>query len=166
MQVATEHAKTVSQRAGIGVMEGLLFDRVALHSRGVTPGHLKLAPFVEADFADAQLPFGNAAAMATGETTHKTPVELFVKLAFANIGVKNVLKCGHESPKTKKHENRNWKYRNLENEFAECAGREFPASRFSPTIIPPGDYACLEHTLNIRPLLARPVALPIEVSTI
>jgi len=99
VQVATEHAETVSQRARIGVMEGLLFDRVALHSGGVTPGYLELARFIEANFADAQLPIGNVAAVAASETAYKTPVELFVKLAFANIGVKNILERGHNPPK-------------------------------------------------------------------
>jgi hypothetical protein len=97
MQIAAEHAETVRKSAGIGVMEGLFFNRVALHSRGVAPRYLKLAPLIEADFADAQLSFGNSAAMAAGEALHKPPVNLFVKLAFANVGVKNIVESGHKS---------------------------------------------------------------------
>jgi hypothetical protein len=104
MQVAAHHSKAVSKRARIGVVEGLLFDRVALHSGGVTPGYLKFASFIEADFADAQLPFGNAAAVAASEAAHETPVELLVKLAFSNVGVKNILECSHDSQPSEESE--------------------------------------------------------------
>jgi hypothetical protein len=79
------------------VVKRLFFNRVALHSRGVAPRYLKLAPLIEADFADAQLSFGNSAAMAAGEALHKSPVNLLVEFAFANVGVENILECGHKS---------------------------------------------------------------------
>ena len=135
MQVAAQHAETVGERAGIGVMERLLLDGVALHSGGVAPGNLKLAPFVEANLANAQLPVRNAAAMAAGETPHKSPVDLLVKLAFANIGVQNILKCGHESPqKARKSKIETGKSKLG---VRRGAGGDASVSQFSPTIIPP-----------------------------
>ena len=154
MQVAAQHAKTVSQRAGIGVVEGLLFDGIALHSRGVTPGHLELAALVEADFADAQLPFGNAAAMAAGKAAHKTAVELFVKLAFANVGVKNILERGHKTPKTTRLEggkskfgNRNWKLE-TRNPKSAAMGAAISSLAGFPFYYTPTNYVRREHAAS------------------
>src|SRR5689334_19669528 len=38
MQVATQHAEAVGERAGISVKERLLLDGIALHASGVSPG--------------------------------------------------------------------------------------------------------------------------------
>ena len=39
VQVAAEHAEAVGERAGIGVEERLLLDRIALHAADVAPRH-------------------------------------------------------------------------------------------------------------------------------
>src|ERR1019366_2596683 len=59
---------------------------------------------IEADLADAYLPFRDAAAVAASETAHKTPVELLVELPFGNVGVKNILECSHKSRPSEERE--------------------------------------------------------------
>ncbi len=100
MQVATQHAKTVSQRAGMCVEEGLFLDGIALHSGGVSPWHIERAAAIEADFAYTGLAFGNGTAMAAGKTADALMVELFVEsgIRFANSAVQDVTKGRHKNP--------------------------------------------------------------------
>ena len=79
MEVAAQHAEAVGERAGMGVEERLLFDGIALHSGGVSPGDVECAAAVEADFADAGLAFGDGAAVAAGKTADAVVVEFFVE---------------------------------------------------------------------------------------
>src|SRR5207237_6895791 len=73
--VAAKHAERQRQRAGIGVEERLLLDRVDLQSRDVAARHLEHAAFVIADLADALEALEDFAAMAAGVAAHGVLVE-------------------------------------------------------------------------------------------
>ena len=100
MEVATHHAKAVGKRAGIGVEERFLLDRIALGSGGVTPRNVELAASVEANLADAGLAIGNRAAVATGETAQAVIFEFFdqARFGFANSFVEDGAEGGHKKP--------------------------------------------------------------------
>ena len=95
MQIAAEHAKAVSQRAGISVEERLLFNGIALHAADVSPGNIKLSSLIEANFADAGLCVGDGTTVSAGETAHAITIKFFVKLTFANVFVEDLAKGGH-----------------------------------------------------------------------
>ena len=97
MQVAAQHAETVSESAGMGVEERLFFDGIALHSGGVSPGNIERAAPIEADFANAGLAFGNGAAVTAGKAADALVVEFFVerRVRYADSLVQDVAEGGH-----------------------------------------------------------------------
>ena len=93
MEVAAEHPEAVGERSRVGMEEGLLFDRVALHAAHVAPGHVELAAAIEADLADARQAVGDGTAVAAREATHAVSVKLFVEVSLADVRVQNFAKC-------------------------------------------------------------------------
>src|SRR5208282_4847034 len=79
--------------------ERLLLDGIALHTGGVSPGHVERAAAVVADFADAGLAVGDGAAVSAGEAADAVVVELFAERGsgFADLGVEDVAERGHGS---------------------------------------------------------------------
>lgn len=75
----------------------LLFDRIALRSRRVSPGRVERSAAVVADLAHSRLPFGNRAAMAASEAADSILIELFVKarIGLADSLVENGTEGGH-----------------------------------------------------------------------
>jgi hypothetical protein len=70
------------------VKKWLLFDGIALRSGGVSPGNVKSAAPVIADFADARLAVGNGTTVSASEAAYPVLVKLFVK---KRIGLTNAL---------------------------------------------------------------------------
>ena len=97
VQIAAQHAEAVGERAGMGVEERFLFDRVALGSGGVSPGYIERAAAVVADFADSGLAFGDGTTMSAGEAAHAIVFELLVErgIGFADLLVENSAEGGH-----------------------------------------------------------------------
>jgi hypothetical protein len=81
------------------VEERLLFDGIALHACGVSPGDVERAAAVVADFAHTGLALGNGAAVAAGKTADALVVEFFVErgVGLANSAVENIAEGGHRS---------------------------------------------------------------------
>ena len=79
--------------------EGLLFNGIALHSRGVSVRDIERTAAVVADFAHAGLAFGNWAAVTAGEAADTIVVELFVErdVGFTNSTVEDVAEGRHWS---------------------------------------------------------------------
>src|SRR5258708_21680046 len=80
VQVTAQHSEAVRQCAGIGVEEWLLFDRVALHYTGVTPGNVQSPTSVVANLADARLAFWDGAAGTTSNTAYPVAVKRLLQL--------------------------------------------------------------------------------------
>ena len=97
MEIAAQHAEAVGQRAGIGVEERFLFDGIALHAGGVSPGNIQCAAAVEADFADAGLTIGDGAAVAAREAANAVAAEMLVKfgIGFTDALIHDVAQGGH-----------------------------------------------------------------------
>jgi hypothetical protein len=95
VQIATQHPEAVSQCAGIGVEEWLLFDRVALHSTGVAPGNVQDPASVVANLADTWLALWDRATVATGKTAYAVAVKSLVKFALADIFVNDIPQRRH-----------------------------------------------------------------------
>ena len=97
VQIAAQHAEAVGERTGIRVKKWLLLDRVALGSGGVSPGNVKRAAAIVADFANAGLAFGDGAAMSASEAAHAVVGELLVEagIGLANSLVENTAEGGH-----------------------------------------------------------------------
>jgi hypothetical protein len=97
MQIATEHAETVGESAGMRVEERLLLDGIALSSGDVAPGHVEGSAAVIADFADAGLTFGDGATVSARKTADAIFVELLVekRVSFADSIIENTAKGGH-----------------------------------------------------------------------
>src|SRR5207248_7872132 len=89
VQVASQHPETVSQRARVDVEEGLLLNRVTLHSADVSPGDVQFPTLVVTDLANARLPFGNRAAVTAGEAANPIPFNGLVQLAFTDMLIQN-----------------------------------------------------------------------------
>jgi hypothetical protein len=84
----------------MGVEERFLFDGIALHPGGVSPGNVKRAATVVAHFADAGLALGNGATVTARETAHTAVVEFLVEswIGLANSAVKDVAEGRHGKP--------------------------------------------------------------------
>jgi len=97
VEIAAQHAEAVGKGAGVGVKERFFFDGIALHSGGVSPGHVECAAAIEADFADAGLAFGNGTAVTAGKAADAMVVEFFVerRVRFADSLVQDVAEGGH-----------------------------------------------------------------------
>src|SRR6185295_1837623 len=67
MEITTQHAEAVCERAGVGVKERFLLDRIALHAANVAPRHAETAILDEAHLAHAVRAFGNRTAMSARE---------------------------------------------------------------------------------------------------
>ena len=83
VQIAAEHAEAVRERAGVGVEERLLLDRIALHAADVAPRHAQRSALVEAHLADADRAVGQRTAMAAGEAAQPAVRQDVVQLALA-----------------------------------------------------------------------------------
>src|SRR5271165_4002402 len=81
----------------MGVEERLLFDGIALHAGGVSPGNVEGATAVVADFADAGLAFGDGAAVTAGKTADAIVIELFVEggVGLMDSLIEDVAEGGH-----------------------------------------------------------------------
>src|SRR6185503_9344906 len=66
VKIAPEHPEAVGERAGVGVKERLLLDRIALHAADVAPGHQRAAGLVEAHLAHADGAFRQRTAVPAG----------------------------------------------------------------------------------------------------
>jgi len=100
MKIAAHHAEAVGKSSRIGVKKWLLFDRIALRSRRVSPRRVERSTAVVADLADTGLAFGNGAAMAASEAADSILIELFVKtsIGLADSFVENGAQGGHGVP--------------------------------------------------------------------
>ena len=95
MQIATEHAEAVGQRAGIGVEERLFLDRVALHAADVPPRHQQPAVVVEADLADADGAVGKRTAVAARRAAEAAVGQCVVEFALAGFPREHIGKVRH-----------------------------------------------------------------------
>lgn len=94
VQIASQHAEAVRQRAGISMEERFLFDGIALDAADVSPRHVQLSTLVEADFADASLSLGNWTAMPAGEAADAIALDGFVENAFPDVLIQDFAKRG------------------------------------------------------------------------
>src|SRR5207249_11151976 len=81
-------------RAGQGVEEGLLLDRVELQGPHVAPGHLEHAALVEADAAYAVEAGRDDAPVAAGEAPDAVVGKLLVQLALGRAAGKHFSERG------------------------------------------------------------------------
>ena len=97
VQIAAEHPKTVGERAGISVEEGLLLNRVALHSGDISPGNVEGAATIVANLTDTGLSLANWAAVAAGIAADAVAIQFLPEsgVAFADARIKDVAKGGH-----------------------------------------------------------------------
>jgi hypothetical protein len=79
----------------MGMEEWFFLYRVTLNAPHVTPRNVELASSIESNLANPGPAFRDRAAMAARETADSPIVELLVKLAFANIVIKNVSHGSH-----------------------------------------------------------------------
>jgi hypothetical protein len=89
VQVASQHAEAVGERAGISMEEWLLLNRVALHSADIAPRHVKLPALVVANLANTGLTFGNGATVSAGKAADSIAFDFLVQLAFADVLIKD-----------------------------------------------------------------------------
>ena len=83
VQIATQHAEAVRQRAGMRVEERLLLDGIALHAADVAPRHAQASAVVETHLADADGPVRQRTAMAARVTAEAAIGKPVVQLALA-----------------------------------------------------------------------------------
>jgi hypothetical protein len=97
MQIATEHAETVGESAGMRVEERLLLDGIALRSGDVSPGHVERSAAVITNLANAGLAVGDGATVSARKTADAILVELLVekRVSFADSIIENIAKGGH-----------------------------------------------------------------------
>jgi len=95
VEIASQHAEAVSQRARVSVEEGLFLDGIALYTANIAPRHIQRTAAVVAHLADAGLAVGDRATMAAGITADTVAVELFVQLSFADVLVNDVAEGRH-----------------------------------------------------------------------
>jgi hypothetical protein len=77
------------------VEERLLFDRVALHYTGVTPGNVQGPASVVANLADTGLAIRDGAAVPSGETANSVAIKLLVEFALADVLVNDIPQRRH-----------------------------------------------------------------------
>src|SRR5438270_14070946 len=92
MKIATQHSEAIGKRPRIGVKEGLLLDRVALHAAYVSPRHVQCPGLVVADFTHPRLALWNRTAVSAGVTTHAPAVNLLVEVSLADVLIQDVTK--------------------------------------------------------------------------
>src|SRR4051812_29950753 len=97
MQVASQHAKAVSEGARNGVEERLLLNWVTLDAANVPPWNVQLAAAVVANLADSCLALGNGAGVSAGVAAEAIAIEVFDQLGrgLAHVRVENVFEGGH-----------------------------------------------------------------------
>ncbi len=71
--------------------ERLLLNRIALHSRNISPWDIESSTVVEANLANTRLSLGNGTAVAAGVAAHSIAIQLFPKgrVAFADALVRS-----------------------------------------------------------------------------
>src|SRR6266851_5210885 len=85
VQIASQHAKAVSQRSRISMEKRFLLNRIALHSTYISPGHVELSALVVADFAYARLAFENRTAVSAGKAAYAIAIDFLVQIAFTDV---------------------------------------------------------------------------------
>ena len=96
VEVASQHAEAVGQRARVGMEERLLLNWIALYSADVSPGNVELAALVVADLAHAGLALKDGTTMSTGKTTNAIAINRLVKLAFTDVLIQDFTQSGHD----------------------------------------------------------------------
>src|SRR5580693_6768681 len=96
MQIASQHAKAISQRTRIRVKKRLLLNRIALHSADISPRHIQSAAAVVPHLANAGLSLRYRTAMPARITPYPIAIQLLVKLALANLLVNDIAKRSHQ----------------------------------------------------------------------
>ena len=81
----------------MGMEEGLLLDRITLHSARVSPRNVEPAATIEANLADSGLSVRNGAAVSAGKTADAVIAEAFDEqwIGFADSLVEDVAQGGH-----------------------------------------------------------------------
>jgi len=100
MQVASQHAEAVRQRARISMEKRLLLNRIALHSAHVAPGNVELSTEVVAHFAYTRLPLGNRTAVPAGKAPHSIAINFLVQIAFADLLIEDFAQGRHGGTST------------------------------------------------------------------
>jgi hypothetical protein len=77
--------------------EGLLLNRIALHSAGISPRNQQYSATIKTNLANSWLSIGNGAAMTAGETPDTIAIKLLVEIAFADILVNDFAKGRHDA---------------------------------------------------------------------
>ena len=85
VEVAAEHAEAVGERAGPGMEERLLLDRIALHAANVAVRHAEPPAVVEADLADADGTVWQRAAVSARGAAQPSVGERFDELTFVRL---------------------------------------------------------------------------------
>jgi len=98
MQIAAQHAEAVGKRSGIGVKKRLFLYWVALNSADVSPGHVKFAALIKANFAHTCLAFRNGAAVTASEATNAVAFDRFVQVTFTDLLVQDFTERGQRVP--------------------------------------------------------------------
>jgi hypothetical protein len=83
----------------MGVEERLLLDGIALHTANVSPRYVELPSAVEANLADAQLPFRNRAAVAAGVAAHAITIQFLVEISLAHVLAQKIAKSRQGTPR-------------------------------------------------------------------
>ena len=102
MEIAAEHAEAERQRAGMGVEERLLLDRIALHAADVAIRHVQHAAAIEAHLADAGGAVGNGTRVAARMTAQPAAVDRLDQLrrGLDRPGLEHLSESGHEFIRT------------------------------------------------------------------
>src|SRR4029077_13925907 len=95
MKIATQHAEAVGQRTRIGMEEGLLLDRIALHAADIAPRDVEGSATVVTDLTYTGLPVGDRATMSACVATNTVAIQLLVELTLAHLLIDDFTKSGH-----------------------------------------------------------------------
>jgi hypothetical protein len=74
-----------------------LFNRIALHARGISPRHVQLSTAVEPNLADSNLSFGNRATMPARVAANPVAIEFFVEYALSRVLGEKLAKRRHKN---------------------------------------------------------------------
>jgi hypothetical protein len=71
-----------------------------LHAAHISPGYIKLAVAIEADFANSQLPFGYRAAVSAGIAADAVAIKFLVEVSLADVLVQEIAKGRQGTPRS------------------------------------------------------------------
>jgi hypothetical protein len=100
VKIASQHSEAVGEAARVGVEKRLLFDGIALHATHVSPRDIELATAIEADFANAQLPFGYRTAVSAGIAADTVAIKFLVEVSLADVLVQEIAKGRQGTPRS------------------------------------------------------------------